>query len=76
MYMSSPNAMRMAAMGSKGERRMKGVFSPMTPAQRSGCISGICQTMMPPQSWPQKTAFSTPRWSISPTRSPVRCSMS
>ena len=33
-------------------------IGPITPAQRSGCMSGICQTMMPPQSWPQKIALS------------------
>ena len=50
MYMSGPKAARIAAIGSTGERGIKGVFSPMTPAIRSGYISGNCQVTMPPQS--------------------------
>ena len=61
MYISGPNRLRMIAMGSAGARAMKGVFNPMTPATRVGWSRGICHTMMPPQSWPQKIAFSTPR---------------
>ena len=61
MYISSPRRARMMAMGSTGARGMKGVLTPITPATRAGCSSGICQTTMPPQSWPQNTAFSTSR---------------
>ncbi len=61
MYMFSPKRLRMMAMGSAGPRAMKGVLRPMTPAVRSGWRSGICQTTMPPQSCPQKIAFSTLR---------------
>jgi hypothetical protein len=50
MYISSPMRARMMAIGSTGGRGMKGVFTPMTPAVRSGWRSAICQTTMPPQS--------------------------
>ena len=76
MYISSPKRWRRMAMGSAGGLAMKGVLRPITPATRSGWRSGICQTTMPPQSWPQKTAFSIPSASSTPTRSPVRCAMS
>ena len=61
IYISSPKRLRMIAIGSAGARAMNGVLRPITPATRSGCSSGICQTMIPPQSWPQKIAFATPR---------------
>ena len=61
MYISSPIRARMMAIGSAGALGMNGVLTPITPATRSGCSSGICQTTMPPQSCPQKIAFSTPR---------------
>lgn len=61
MYMSGPKRLRMIAMGSAGARGRKGVLRPMTPATREGCMSGICHTTMPPQSWPMKIAFSIPR---------------
>ncbi len=50
MYIRSPKRRRMMAMGSAGGLGMNGVLSPITPATRSGWRSGICQTMMPPQS--------------------------
>ena len=76
MYISSPSRLRMISIGSTGERAENGVLTPITPAVRSGCRSAICQTTMPPQSCPQKIAFSIFRWSSSRARSSVRWAMS
>ena len=58
MYMLSPKRARKSSIGSAGARGLCGVLMPMTPATRSICRSGICQTMKPPQSWPTKMALS------------------
>jgi len=75
-FVFSPRIARIPAMVSMGGRAKNGVLTPITPRTRLGCMRGMFQTTSPPQSRPAKTALSSPSASSSPTRSPVKWTMS
>ena len=63
---------RMIGIGAAGARGTNGTLSPATARTRSGWIQASCQTRNAPQSWPTKTALSSPIASSSAAHVPAQ----